>query len=386
MKYFVQFCRFAVGILFIFSGLIKLNDPAGTQIKMEEYFEVFAHDFSPFFEHFVPLALPIAIIMCVLEVVLGIALLIQYRMVLTTWLLLGLIVFFSFLTFYSAVFNKVTDCGCFGDAIKLTPWQSFQKDIWLTLAIALLFFCRKRLQPALPERAGSIVVGVSLVLSSLVAYWALAHLPFIDFRPYAVGQNIQANMQLPPNAVKDEYGPQIYTLTNAVSKQVKTMSKDDYMNSKIWEDTTWVFTSSTEAVLLKKGDRPKITDFSVADMDGNLVTDMAFQGNKLIIIVRQTEAANTKCFPEINKLVKDLEAAPAAKVQPMVITSSDGQKFDAFRHEVQLAVPYYFTDDVVLKTISRSNPGIWLLKDGTVKGKWHYNDVPDAATVETLLK
>src|SRR5687767_2713924 len=136
------FSRFFVGGLFIFSGLIKLNDPIGTKIKMEEYFEVFAEDFGSFFHYFIPYALEIGFILIVLEVVLGVAVLLYYRMNVTTIILLALTIFFGFLTFYSAYFNKVTDCGCFGDAIKLTPWQSFIKDITLMVFVLHLFWYR----------------------------------------------------------------------------------------------------------------------------------------------------------------------------------------------------------------------------------------------------
>jgi uncharacterized membrane protein YphA (DoxX/SURF4 family) len=385
MKVIVHFCRYATGLLFIFSGLIKLNDPAGTQIKMDEYFEVFAHDFSPLFEHFVPLALPIAIIMCVLEVVLGVALLFLYRMKATTWALLGIIVFFSFLTFYSAYFNKVTDCGCFGDAIKLTPWQSFGKDVVLTLLILVLFLNKNNLKTTFSEKLGAAVVGGATILSCFAAYWAIAHLPFIDFRPYKIGDSIPENMKMPPNARPDRFAVRMYTLTNAVTKEVKTMPDTTYMNSGIWEDTTWAVTATTDPVLLEKGDRPKITDYSLTDSDGQDITNFTFEGNKLIIVVRQVEDANKDCFPAINTLVKELELSPL-KVIPLAITSSDGAKFEEFRHSVQLAIPYYFTDNTVLKTIMRSNPGVWLLKDGVVKGKWHYNDVPTAKQVTGLLQ
>ena len=142
-----QFARFFVGGLFIFSGLIKLNDPVGTEIKLEEYFEVFAEDFGSFFLWFKPYALEIGMILIVLEVVLGVAVLINYRMNLTTKVLLALMVFFTFLTFYSAYFNKVTDCGCFGDAIKLTPWESFWKDMILMVFVLHLFWYRNSINP-----------------------------------------------------------------------------------------------------------------------------------------------------------------------------------------------------------------------------------------------
>ena len=129
--------RYIVGFLFIISGLIKVNDPVGTQIKLEEYFEVFSSDIWSGFHALVPLALFLSVFLSVLEVVLGVALLVKYKMKITTTVLLVLIVFFTFLTFYSAYFNKVTDCGCFGDALKLTPWQSFIKDIVLLVLIMM---------------------------------------------------------------------------------------------------------------------------------------------------------------------------------------------------------------------------------------------------------
>ena len=143
MNIIKEIARFFVGGLFIFSGLIKVNDPVGTAIKLEEYFDVFSADIAPFFEWFIPAALFLSVFLSVLEVVLGVALIIGYRMKITSWILLGMIVFFTFLTFYSAYFNKVTDCGCFGDAIKLTPWESFYKDIILLFFIVIIFIKKR---------------------------------------------------------------------------------------------------------------------------------------------------------------------------------------------------------------------------------------------------
>ena len=146
MKNLYTLSRYLVGILFIFSGLIKINDPVGTQIKLEEYFQVFSADFTPLFEHLVPLALILSVILCTLEIVIGIALLMNYKMKITRVILLSLILFFTFLTFYSAYFNKVTDCGCFGDAIKLTPWESFTKDIILLFFSLIIFILYRKLK------------------------------------------------------------------------------------------------------------------------------------------------------------------------------------------------------------------------------------------------
>src|SRR5436190_250495 len=195
MKWISRFCWLFVGVLFIFSGLIKINDPVGTAIKLDEYFEVFGHDFGSFFLNFRPLSLYLSIFLNTLEIVLGVALLMRWRLNLILNSLLALIVFFTFLTFYSAYFNKVTDCGCFGDAIKLTPWQSFSKDIILLVFVLHLFWYRKKYQPVLRTMEGHAVIILVSVLSLFLGVYAIRHLPFIDFRAYRIGNNIPKQMQ-----------------------------------------------------------------------------------------------------------------------------------------------------------------------------------------------
>src|SRR6188768_484819 len=178
------FSRYFVGGLFIFSGLIKLNDPIGTKIKLEEYFHVFSQDFGSAFEWLIPISLEIGMILIILELVLGVAVLINYKMNLTSKVLLGLMIFFTFLTFYSAYFDKVTDCGCFGDAIKLTPWQSFTKDVVLFAFVFHLFWYRKRYDAVLRTKEGHAVILIVTALSFFLGVYAVMHLPFIDFRAY----------------------------------------------------------------------------------------------------------------------------------------------------------------------------------------------------------
>src|SRR5882672_5858215 len=190
-----QASRYFVGALFIFSGLIKLNDPIGTEIKMEEYFEVFAEDFGSFFLWLKPYALEIGLFLIVLELALGVAVLLYYRMNFTTKVLLGLMIFFTFLTFYSAYFDKVTDCGCFGDAIKLTPWQSFYKDIILMVFVLHLFWYRKKFDPILRTMEGHVIVFLVTGVSFFLGIYAVRHLPFIDFRAYKIGNTIPDQMK-----------------------------------------------------------------------------------------------------------------------------------------------------------------------------------------------
>lgn len=366
MKYIDQLSRILVGGLFIFSGLIKLNDPIGTEIKMEEYFDVFAQDFGSFFKFFIPWSLEIGMVMIVLELALGVAILIYYRMNLTTWILLILMVFFTFLTGYSAILNKVTDCGCFGDAIKLTPWQSFWKDIILMVFVLHLFWHRKRFVPSLRTREGHFVVGAVVVVSTFVGVYAINHLPFIDFRAYKVGNNIPKEM-LPPVAAIGEY---VFRKDGKEVKSEKYLTPEDG-----YEYVSYRIVNEDEI-------KPKITDYAVTSVEGNDTTQYTFQGPKLIIVMVDVNKASTDNIADIRSLVQGLEG----KMDVLILTSSSAESTERFRHENQLAVQYYFSDATVLKTIIRSNPGIALWKDGTVLGNWHHNDTPTAAEVISLAQ
>lgn len=360
-----SFSRFFVGGLFIFSGLIKLNDPIGTKIKMEEYFEVFAEDFGSFFHHFIPWSLEIGMIMIILELALGVAILIYWRMNLTTWVLLGLMVFFTFLTFYSAYFDKVTDCGCFGDAIKLTPWESFTKDIILMVFVLHLFWYRKSYKPVLQATIGNIVVAATVVICFTLGVYAIRHLPFIDFRAYRIGNNI-------PQQMIAREQPIIEYLFEKDGKEVR--------DTKFITDEGYKYISSH--ILNEDKSKPKITDYSVSSPEGEDMTQYTFEGKKLLIVIFDVSKASTKNISDIRELTNQLEG----KVDCFVMTSSGSEAMEGFRHEHQLAVPYYYADATVLKTIIRSNPGIALWNNGTVLGNWHHNDTPTADEILSLLK
>lgn len=361
-----QFSRFFVGALFIFSGLIKLNDPIGTEIKLEEYFEVFVTDFGSFFHFFIPYALEIGMVLIVLEIVLGVAVLINYRMNLTTKVLLGLLLFFAFLTFYSAYFNKVTDCGCFGDAIKLTPWQSFYKDIILMAFVLHLFWYRKRYDPVLRTMEGHAVIMGVTAISFFLGIYAVRHLPFIDFRAYKIGNTI-------PEQMKPQEQPIIEFVFEKDGKEVRS---EKFLTEQEG------FTYKDSHVLNEEKATAKITDYAISSVDGEEVTQQTFTGTKLLIIMYDVNHAATKNIDRIRDLAKALDG----KVEMMVLTSSSSADYEAFRHEYQLAIPYYFADATVLKTIVRSNPGLTLWKNGTVKGMWHHNDTPEANDVLELIQ
>src|ERR1700749_352129 len=277
--WWVWAARIFVGLLFIFSGLIKINDPLGFSYKLQEYFAVFHIMFLN------GLALVIAIALCSLEIIFGFALLIGVRAVKIAWGLLLLIIFFAFLTFYSAYFKVVQTCGCFGDAIPLTPWQSFSKDLILLLLIVVLFRKRHSITPVLNAKAGDKFLVAVPVISVGIGIYTYNFLPFIDFLPYKVGANIPDEMKTPPGAKPDEY-ELTYNLKNKKTKETKTMTNTEYLNTGIWKDNNWEVVGQPESRLVKAGFTPKIRDLAIQDAQGNDYTKELLSNpfNNVIIV------------------------------------------------------------------------------------------------------
>ena len=371
MRLFTRICWALLGIVFIFSGLIKLNDPVGTAIKLEEYFEVFAVDLpslAGFFDFFKNQSRFLSIALSSLEVILGVALLLRWYLRRTLYILLALLVFFGFLTFYSAAFNKVTDCGCFGDFIKLTPWTSFVKDMVLLVLWVVVFVGQRFLRHRfLQGTAGLMTMTFASALAIGIGVRALGHLPYFDFLPYKVGNNIG---QLMKPAKPARYK---YTFT----KGTEAKEFDEFPS-----DTTWQYKAMT--LLNPEESRPVITDLTLTDPEGNDATQQLLTGNKLVLVVQNTNKTDRERFEQFNALFAGA-AKSRKKIGVMTITSTSAGKFDAFRHEMNLATPYFFTDATVLKTMIRSNPGLIVLKNGTVMAKYHYHDIPALFEIEKAL-
>ena len=365
-KYLLFIVRFLVGGLFIFSGLIKLNDPVGTAIKLHEYFEVFSEDIAGFFMVFVPFTLYFSVILSALEVILGVGILINFKMKITTWVTMLLLIFFTFLTFYSAYFNKVTDCGCFGDAIKLTPWESFTKDIVLVVLTSIIFFYRKELQPSFNSLNENLAMLAATIFSATIAIIAINYLPFKDFRAYAVGENIQVNMSLPPDA-KPTITQIDYTVKDKNTGEEKIISDKEYMQK--WQQ--YEFIASSEPILIQQGDQPKIpADFALFSDEGDN-TSIIFEGKKFLIISPILDKANQNAFTEIAPIIKKLPN----DVQVLVLSASSIEEANTMLTKNNISANAYNVDLTILKTMIRSNPGFLLLENGTVKGKWHFNSI-----------
>ena len=355
-----QFSRLFVGILFIISGLIKLNDPVGFSYKLAEYFS------EPVFNmpFFVPFALAIALFLVVLEVVLGVLLLIGYQSKFTIWSLLVLIVMFTFLTFYSAYFDVVKDCGCFGDALKLTPWQSFTKDIILLFFILIVFFNMHLVQPLFNSKTQNILAGITLLSCVFMGYYILNHLPIKDFRPYKVGTNIEKGMEIPEGAPKSVVEMIFIYKVNGVDTE---FSVEQIAN--IPEGATFV---DRKDKVIVEGYIPPIHDFAM-EKDGSDYKDEFLKAPKLLLFVAyDLSKSNKEGMSQLEKL--NLEAK-AKGYKVIAMTASLPEEIAQAKKEYGFTFDFYFCDAITLKTIERANPSIVVLHDGTIIQKEHYNDI-----------
>jgi uncharacterized membrane protein YphA (DoxX/SURF4 family) len=361
MKNFItQFSRLFVGILFIISGLIKLNDPLGFSYKLDEYFG------EPVFNlpFFVPFSLAIALFLVILEVVLGVMLIVGFRSKFTVWSLLTMVILFSFLTFYSAYFDVVKDCGCFGDALHLTPWQSFTKDVVLLFFILILFFNRSLVKPLFSKKIVSVLTIISFTLCGFMGYWVLTHLPIIDFRPYKVGTNIQKGMEIPKGAPKSVVEMIFIYNVNGVPKE---FTEKDLMS--IPEGATFV---DRKDKVITEGYVPPIHDFSMTK-DGSDYKDEFLNEPKLLIVV----AYDLVKASEIGmKKLEELHKNAISKGYKVIgMTASSIEEIAKAKNQFGLSFDFYFCDGTALKTIERANPSIVILERGTIKQKVHHNDI-----------
>lgn len=366
----LQITRVIVGLLFIFSGLIKANDPMGFGYKLQEYFEVFhiafLHDY----------ATALAIFLCTLEIILGALLLLGLWSVRVAWGLLLIIIFFTFLTFYSAFFEVVTSCGCFGDAIPLSPWQSFSKDLILLAMILLIFKKKDQIQPLIKKESVHKFVAVLVVVASLgFGLYTTNFLPILDFLPYKVGNNIPELMRVPPGAPQDEYEI-TYTLKNKQSSETQKMTDKEYLKTEIWKDKNWEIIGEPESKLIKKGFDLKIKDLKITDSQGTDYNAELLENPfyNLVIVAYDLSKADQQAIGDLNALA--INAAENFNIRTVFLTSNSVQDAELFSKKNKLVMELFFADAIPLKSMVRSNPGLILLRGGTVVNKWHYNNLP----------
>jgi len=314
MKILTLILRLIVSFTFIFSGFVKLVDPLGSSYKFQEYFSAEVLNL----EFLIPYALPFSILLILAELMLGVMLLLGYLPKFTVLSLFFMILIFLFLTWYSAYYNKVLDCGCFGDAIKLTPWETFYKNIVLLVFILILLFVTKYIRPLIHFNFAKWATFLVFLAFLYITYHVMVHLPIIDFRPYAIGKNIPEGMK-----------PDGFEL-------------------------------------------PPIHDFYLESGDGrNLTEDVLKEDKVMLIVAYNLNKSDRQGFSKI-KEVTDKAIKNGFKVYALSASLVDD--FIDIKDEFDLSFDLLFCDETTLKTIIRANPGIVILRNGTVKGKWNWID------------
>ena len=361
MKKLIGFIRVFVGVLFIISGFVKLNDPVGFSFKLQEYF---APDVLNI-EFLSPFALGLAIILVIVELVLGVALIIGYYKRLTMWLLLLMIIFFTFLTFYSAYFNKVTDCGCFGDALPLTPWQSFTKDVILLIMIVFLFINIKHIKPFFSNFSRSIIIFATFIACLSFGYYVLMHLPAIDFRAYKEGVNISEGMTIPEGAPEAVFDYNWKFNINGEEKIITTQG--EYPSS----EGEFI---GVETEVVEEGYVPPIHDFTIEKDGENFTEKFLNTPNLIVIIAYDLNKTEWNGWPVIKELTND---ALKKGYSVIGLTASGDASVNDLKEKQNINFDFYFTDATTLKTIVRSNPGIVKLHNGTIIQKRHWNDADE---------
>ena len=369
-RWILIICRFIFGLTFLFSGLVKAVDPLGTTYKISDYLDAFSLGF------FSDLSLVSAFLQIILEFTIGFNLVFGIQVKKTAWIAAAFMLVMTTLTLYLAIANPVSDCGCFGDALVITNWQTFYKNLVLDALLVLILVFASEDRPIFSNWASYIIMLIPVLSCLGLELYCYNHLPIIDFRPYKVGNNLPSLMVIPDDAPSDEYNISFIYEKDGVQKE---FNLENYPA----EDSTWTFVSQN-SVLIKRGYVPPIHDFSVQTEDGD-ITDLILEneGYTFLLISSKLEKADLSRQKDINALYDYINSK---NISFYCLTSSFNDDVEAFKTTNNVKYPIGATDEITLKTIIRSNPGLVLLKAGNVVAKWHYNDLPTKNELKRIIK
>ncbi len=367
MKSILTVSRYIVGILFIFSGLIKANDPLGLAYKMQEFFEVWADSgWMPGFMHWLSqYALSFSVIMIALEIVIGVSVLTAWKMHFFSWLLLLLTIFFTFLTAYAHLSGKFRSCGCFGDCIPLTPRTSFIKDIILMLLVLIIFFFRKKIKSSLSTPGCVSILLLSIVFSFGIQWYVLKHLPLVDCLPFKKGNNLPEQMEIPAGAIPDST---VITFRYKKDGATVEFTADDFPED--FDDSLYHFVKRYDKLIRKGNAEPAIHDFVLTTPSGN---DTALQllkspGYFSFLFIKDNPGRG-----EWTKSLNGIFSVLQQQRIPLFIITNNAD--DIAPYFVNVPDAFFLKCDVVpIKTAARANPTLYLLRQGTVQNKWGYAD------------
>lgn len=350
--------RIVIGIVFIFSGTVKAIDPLGTAYKFQDYFQAFHLDFLK------SMSLSFSVLLCTAEFIAGFSVLTGLRQKTGLWAVLILLLIFTPLTFILALTNPVSDCGCFGDAIHLTNWQTFLKNIFLLFLAILLFISRKSITSKFRISIEWIIIFCASAIFVLFSLYNLRYLPVIDFLPYKTGVNINEKMVIPDGVTSDEYFTTFIYEKNGVRKEFT-------LSNYPADDSTWHFIDQ-KSKLIRKGYQPPIHDFIITTLNNEDITlkVLSDTGYVLLMITKKLQEAdnvNLKKGFEIGNYLNN------RSIDFYVLTSSGSDEVK----KSDTGLQFCLMDETTLKTMMRANPGYILIKNGTIKGKWSWANVPE---------
>jgi uncharacterized membrane protein YphA (DoxX/SURF4 family) len=363
-NFLAHVARILTGLVFMFSGMMKGIDPLGSAYKFGDYFHAFKLTFLD------GLSLPFSFLLSGSEFLIGAALLLNIAPRVVSWFLTVYMSFFTILTLILALTNPVSDCGCFGDALVITNWQTFYKNIVLMVLTLLVLWRRKELGNNSSVRNFFFLLS-SVALFAVVSGYGYKYLPVIDFRPYKTGTYLPDNMKVPKGMPEDEFETKLIYAKDGVNKE---FTLDNYP----WQDSTWKW-KETKTVLTKKGYQPPIHDFVFSDANGNDFTKamLADTSYTLLMIAYDLKKADVRSLVKANHFSDIAHIQPNFKFVP--VTASVPAQVDSVQNKFKLRYAFNYADGTMLKTVIRSNPGLVLLHSGTVMAVWPAGHYPDAS-------
>lgn len=362
MKVAVNVARVIVGILFIFSGLVKANDPVGLSYKMQEFFLVWGTSFLD------GISLALSIVMIAFEIIAGVALLLGWRSKLIGWLLLLLILFFTFLTGYAYLSGKFKNCGCFGDCIPITAQTSFIKDIILLVLILVIFFNIKYVKPVFSKGITTLLLLLATLFSFAAQWYTLQYLPVADCLPFKKGNNIQQQMQVPANAVPDST---IITFVYRKEGQKVEFTAETFPDD--FNDSTYTFVDRYDKVIRPGvNNEPPIKAFGLTGADGVDRTREVLDADKVVLLfVEGSETPLEQWQDGFAEMVTD---AGKKHIPVYIVSSAVARLKPAINNTPFKTVEILSGDNTMIRTAARTNPTVYVLRRGTIEGKWSYRN------------
>lgn len=370
MKLLRNICRILVGLLFIYSGFVKGVDPLGSNYKFIDYFNAFHLSWLG------NTALFLSFILALAEFMIGLCLFLNIKTKWAAWGALIFMAFFTPLTLVLAIKNPVTDCGCFGDALILSNWETFWKNIILLLMTLVIFYNKQKFKSIFNFLEQTVLLACSLIFMLCIELYCYRHLPIIDFRPYAIGKNITEGMTVPEDAPHDEYAITL-KYKNKQTGEIKDFTEQNYP----WQDTVnWEYSSSSEK-LIKEGFKAPIHDFVIEHPEMGDITQEVLQDNSytFLAVAYNINKTNPQNQEKLNRLAAYAQEKGYRFYGLSASVADDTRKY-AEAHQVNYE--FCSTDEIQLKTIVRSNPGLILLHEGTILNKWGHRDLPEVDEIK----